>query len=113
MAYTVANILAELQAHGFEDIDQAQLLYFINDAYYEFCAEPYPFLERTLTTTLIPGNASIPLVDADSHTVDKILAISNDTLQYNLDPIRLQRLTKNYAGQLTQAGSPVYYYEIN
>ena len=113
MAYTVTNILAELTAHGFEDIDAAQLLYFINDAYYEFCSAPYPFLERTVASTLTAGNASIPIIDADSHTVSKILAISNDTQQYALEPTRLQRLTKNFSGQLTLPGAPVYYYEIN
>lgn len=113
MAYAVSDILNELTQHGFEDIDTAQLLRFINDAYYEFCSLPYPFLERSASVTLTPGSATMSIVDTDSHIVNKIIAVSNNTQKYSLVPIRLGTLTKNYAGYLTDTGSPLYYYELN
>lgn len=113
MAYTVADILVEMNSHGFEDIAPAQLLYFINDAYYELCSQPYPFLERSASVTMVSGSATIPIVDADSHTVNKIISITNDTQGFALRPIRLDTLNKQFTGALTQAGAPAYYYRLN
>lgn len=113
MAYAVSDIIAEMSSHGFEDIDTTQLLRFINDAYWEFCSLPYPFLERTAQITLTAGTATIPIVDSGGHTVNKIISIGNNTQRYALKPIRLDTLSKKFAGYLTDTGTPIYYYEIN
>lgn len=113
MAYGVTEILDEMDQHGFEDIDDVQKLKFINDAYYEICMFPYPWLYRTASVSVTAGSNAFTITDPGGHVVDKILGTSNDTNQYTLQPIRLDSLTKNFAGYLTQTGMPTYYYAIN
>jgi hypothetical protein len=111
MAYTSADIIAEMDAHSFSELTQAQKLYMINDAYYEICSLPYPFLESTFNGAFVAAN-DIPVITEANGTVNKIIAWVNTTNGYQLLPERLDTITKNYPNRLTDTGQPLYYYNI-
>jgi hypothetical protein len=113
LAYGCTEILAELDNHGFEDIDQVQKMKFINDAYYEVCSIPYPFLERTSSFALTPGSNILSIPADPDGSVDSIMAVVNNTKGYSLQPQRQDILLKGYSANMSDTGNPMYYYAIN
>jgi len=106
---TVATMLSDFQDHGFTDIDQAHFLVYLNHAYMQFCTrEPWPFLEKLLTTTFTASQAQQFTSTTD---VKQVLSIINTTKGYALDPARPETIYKNYVSSLTVPGIPFYYYE--
>lgn len=105
----VSDMLTEIRAHGFDDLDDTSLLGYLNDVYEDICAlEPWPFLESTATATV---DASTGKITAPTD-IRAILTIEDTTNSRPLDPLRLDEFTRRYGNQLTQTGDPIVYYFI-
>lgn len=96
------ELVASFQAQGFEYLSTAECLQFINDAYLiDICEqEDWPFLEAT-------AEGPSPLEVSDLRTVEYVI---DTTQQVKLDPLIKARLTDDHNVDLTEAGSPLYYY---
>lgn len=101
-------MLSDFQDHGFTDIDLTHFLTYLNHSYMMFCVrEPWPFLEKLLTTTFTASQAQQFTATTD---VKQVLSLINTTKGYPLDPARPEVIYKDYVANLTQAGTPFYYY---
>lgn len=105
---TVTTMLSDFQDHGFTDIDITHFLTYLNHSYMMFCTrEPWPFLEKLVTTTFTTSSAQQFTATTD---VKQVLSIINTTQGYALDPERASTIYKNNASTLTITGSPAWYY---
>lgn len=87
-------------------MSDAQLVRFINDAYYDICTrEAWPFLETTYSGNLVVSQPKITAIT----TLSKVLSFSLPALSVLLEPRSYQWLTKKYS-DLTRVGLPSYYY---
>jgi hypothetical protein len=96
--------------HGFSDTTNARKIELINDAYQDICSrEAWPFLEKQATAATVAGNSTLASQPAD---FSDALSLVIDSTSLVLVPIRLDDMTKRFAGGLTQQGMPAYYYFI-
>ena len=106
---TLNDMILEMRNHGFEDTDAATLTDLLNDAYEDIWGrEAWPFREGTATVTITGGTAQVPM-PAD---FGKVIAFIIDNQSIVLEPKRLEEITRDYSGDLTTTGSPLYYYFI-
>lgn len=58
----VSEIISEIRDHGFDDLTEARVLGFINDAYYEMATrEPWPFLETIADINTVAGSNALTM----------------------------------------------------
>jgi hypothetical protein len=102
----VTEMIQEIRDHGFDDIDEARVLSFINDAYQNIWSrEAWPFLEATSTLTVdTTGKVTAPT------DIGKILTIEDTTFGRRLQPVRLDWFTRAYGNRLSQTGDAYLYY---
>lgn len=106
---TVQDLMDAMTDHGFSDTTTARKTELINDAYQDICSrEPWPFLEAQATVNTVASTAAIVL-PTDFRTAISLVINANSIV---LMPKRLDDLTKQFAGNLTQVGIPGYYYFV-
>jgi hypothetical protein len=109
-ATTVQDIMDAMTDHGFSDTTNARKIEVINDAYQDICSrEPWPFLEKQANCNTVAGTAALASQPAD---FSDALSLVINASSIALVPIRLDDLTKRFAGNLSQTGIPSYYYFI-
>ena len=100
-----AELVAELQARGFDDLDSdgTRAGRFVNAAYLELCGlHQWPFLEESAT-----GVA--PLALSDLGTIEVVLDLDRNV---ELAPREYRDLIADY-GDLSTTGTAVFYYLAN
>lgn len=107
---TVADWVTNLADYGLgDDINPDDLLSIINGVIQDVNSrQPWPFLETTSTVTLTAGTAQVPLPTNFS----KARAFIIDSLSQVIAPTRREQILKDYAGYITQQGTPYNYYFI-
>lgn len=105
---TVTTMLSDFQDHGFTDIDITHFLVYLNHSQQMFCArEPWPFLEKLLTSTFTASQAQQFTAITD---IKQVLSLINTTQGYALDPERASTVYKDNVATLTVPGTPTWYY---
>ena len=108
---TVQNYYDAMSDHGFTDLTTARELEVLNDTYYEFCAlEAWPFLEKTASPTMTPGNAT--LSTGWPTDFNKVIYLVDTVQGIGLVPEEQETINKKYAYNLTLSGNPIYYYFV-
>lgn len=103
----VADIIDELDDHGFEDTSTDRKLVAINDTVTDFCSrEPWPFLEGNLALAFT-GSAYPSNWPAD---FSKVLSIIDTSTGTTLTPERAEVIRRSYATSLATVGAPSLYY---
>lgn len=104
-----SEIVADVRAHGFDDLDETVLLVHINDAYFDVCSrEPWPFLEASSVLTVDPvtGKVTAPT------DIGAVLSISETVSGRSIHPSRLDDFTDAHAAELGKTGDSTHYYMI-
>lgn len=93
---------AAFERRGFDYLDPTDLERYLNDAYLlDVCEEEdWPFLEAT-------SEGEAPLEIADLRTVEYVI---DKTLDERLDPLKRARITDELNADITETGTPGYYY---
>lgn len=103
---SVADILQELDDHGFEDTSTARKTAMINDSYFEILTlEAWPFLEDDSTVTALSSTTALANVPAD---FSKVLVLKDETDDYVYIPERLDTVKKSF--EISGAQPYVYYF---
>lgn len=106
---TLNDMIAEMQNHGFEDLDTATLTRLLNDAYEDvWSREPWPFREGQVDITVSQGVAQVT-APAD---FGKVASLFVKDMGTNLEPMRREDIGKQFPGNLTEQDQPVWYYFI-
>ena len=109
---TPADILSELDDHGFADTSTTRKMSVLNDTIADVCSrEPWPFLEKEITLTFDGTNAYPSNLPTD---FSKVLGIQDLLLGR---PIRFERwevIRKKFGSNVTQQnlGDAMYYYFV-
>lgn len=104
----VADILSELDDHGFEDSSEERKLSALNDAYQDVLSrEAWPFLE------MLERSANLTLSDDVIEASEPIRAVLFfRCLSRTIVPIQTNLFLEQYGNRLDQAGTPWMYYFI-
>lgn len=99
---TAEQIVASLKAQGFHYLSDAECLQLANDAYLvDLCEdEDWPFLEASKEGTA-------PLEIKDLKAIEYVV---NTTRNQKLHPLLKARITDDWNPDLTQTGTPSFYY---
>lgn len=104
---SVADLIDELNEHGFEDTVTERKVAVLYDTIQDICSrEPWPFLEKNVTLTFDGTNGYPSNWPTDFSKVLSIIRPADGrTIQWE----RRETLRKRYANVLTQAGIPEWY----
>lgn len=107
---TVADWISNLADYGLgDDITSDDLLSIINGVIADVNSrQAWPFLETTASVNTVAGTAQVTLPTRFS----KARGIVIDALSWIVTPERRDTILKQYAGYLTQQGTPINYYFI-
>lgn len=112
----VADILSDLDDHGFEDTEEERKLAILNETYWDICGlEPWPFLEKTVTLTFT-GSSSVPVnltAVATLTDLHAVISMNRDGTSFGrLDHMDYDEWLSRFASQSTTAGVARYFYFI-
>ena len=105
----VSDIFTQIQDHGFTDLTNPQLFFMLNDVIQDFCSlEPWPFLEKTVTTTFTVSSA---IQFAATTDIKQVLMLNNTTTLVNIIPERADTVLKTYGVYSPNlVGTPTLYF---
>jgi hypothetical protein len=104
----IADLIDELNEHGFEDTVTERKVAVLYDTIADICArEPWPFLEKNITLTF---NGTNPYASNWPADFSKGLAITRAADGRTIQWERRETIKKRYANTLTQVGIPEWYY---
>lgn len=109
---TVADIISELDDHGFADTATARKVGIINDTVADICSrEPWPFLEKEIDLTFNGSSAAPTNLPSD---FSKVLGIQDTNLGNSIAFERWEVIRKKFGSQVTATnlGDPIYYYFV-
>ncbi len=103
----VAEMLEEIDDHGFTDTDSDRKLSMLNDAMYDAASrDSWPFMEETVTLTF-SGSSAVPSnLPAD---FERPVSLVRTDDRVKLTPVRYE-VVDSWNADLTQAGQALYYY---
>jgi hypothetical protein len=105
----VADILSELNDHGFEDTASSRKVSILNDTVADVCSrEPWPFLEKEITLTF-NGSSAVPTNWPSDFS--KEVGV-NSPAGYKLTWERWDALRERYATDLAATGAPRHFYFV-
>lgn len=107
-----ADIIAELDDHGFADTNSTRKMGVLNDTIADVCSrEPWPFLEKEATLTFDGISPSPTNVPAD---LSKVLGMQDGSLGVPIVWERWEIIKKKFSSQITTTGlgNPEYYYFV-
>jgi hypothetical protein len=108
---TVQDIIDALSDYGFTDTTTTRKMEKINAAVWDLCGrEAWPFLEATVDLTFDGVNSVPTNLPADFQSVLDIIDTTDSGTK--LQPLLLQEADAAISMQLTQSGTPIYYYFI-
>lgn len=103
---TLAEMITDIKAAGFDDMTDATALSLIDRAHKKICArEPFPFLEVKVNAAFTGGQITTPA------RLRAIFSLTNQTAGYPLRPVRLDVLQRNRPLQ-TDTGEAKWYYDL-
>lgn len=102
---TLAEMIADIKASGFDDMTDATALSLIDRAHKKICArEPFPFLEAESDLTVAAdGKITAPT------GIRAFMSIGNETQGYKLSPVRYDALIKARPSMNDVGEAYVYY----
>ena len=106
---SVADMLQEMDDHGFGDTSLQRKMAFINDAARDALGR-LPWRFRTKSTTFDTAGSAGPI--STPSDFGPVLALTDTQGAYQLQPMRLDDIHKNYPGNMTDSGDPFAYYFI-
>ena len=103
----VAEMLEEIDDHGFTDTDSDRKLSMLNDAMYDAASrDSWPFMEETVTLTF-SGSSAVPSnLPAD---FERPVSLVRTDDRVKLTPVRYE-VVDSWNADLTQSGQALYYY---
>jgi hypothetical protein len=110
---TAAEMIAELQDHGFDDASDARMMAVLNDAYWDACArEPWPFLEKAVSMVVAASGTTSASWPTDFRAAQQItVSTAGAASGQKLDYMRSDDFTLQY-GNDTTTGVPRVWYMI-
>lgn len=111
---TAADMIAELQDHGFNDASDARMMATLNDAYWDACArEPWPFLVKSIGLTFTGSSATASNFPADFRAATSmgVTAGQGSTVTGKVVHIREDDWLAAY-GSNPQSGVPTMFYFV-
>jgi len=103
-------MMQEIKDIGYDNLTDATLLEYINDAYHEFCgSEPWPFLEKTDSSVTVDG---VTGQITDPTDIRSVITIVDTTNGWKLRPVRRDQLTTGYPKELGKTGNGLFYYTV-
>lgn len=111
---TLDEMYTEMELYGFDDLEDAQKLTLLNEAYFDIVTrEPWPFLE-TLTTIVVPGSqtqiTNNALVVPNPTNVNSVLSFIDTTNSVVMTPERADVVEKAYRLSSATGVSSMYYF---
>lgn len=107
---TAAEIITDIQNHGFTDTASSVLVSLINDAVHDINGrEQWPYL---ITNANHTWNAGSTTPTAQPTNLTQIISIINETTGTILQPERFEYIVKTYPASLTTQAEPLLYYFI-
>ncbi len=111
---TLDEMQDELDLFGFDDLEDAQKLTLLNEAYFDIVTrEPWPFLEKVTTISVPSGVSQITnnsLVTDELTDVNSVLSFTDDTHNLTMMPERADMVEKNYMASDATGVPSVYYF---
>lgn len=103
----VADMLDEIDDHGFTDTDVDRKLAMLNDSMYDAASrDSWPFMEETVTLTF-SGSSAVPSnLPAD---FERPVSLVRTADKVKLTPVRYE-IVDQWGADLTESGQPLYYY---
>ena len=103
----VADIISDIDDHGFEDTSEERKVAVLNDVYQEVCArEPWPFLEAFIRLSFNGADETATNMPADFRAL--LAARVEDGAR--VIHMRLDDFEKNFGTNTPTVGTPVVYY---
>ena len=107
---TAAEIIAEVDDHGFAHISATRKASYLNQVVKDICKrQPWPFLEQTLTLTFDGTNPEPSNLPADLRAVISVIDPSSGMV---IRHERLDVLEKGMGSQMTAVGSATFFYFV-
>lgn len=109
---SVADIISELDDHGFSDTPTARKVGVLNDTIADVCSrEPWPFLEKETDLTFTGSSAAPSNLPSD---FSKVLGLQDNSLGNSLAFERWEVIRKKFGTQVTASGlgDAEYYYFV-
>lgn len=106
----VADVISELDDHGFTDSTSARKVAVINDTYWDVAGrEPWPFLEKTVSLTFAGGSATASNLPTDFHSI-----VSADSGNIRLRAIDYEEYQERFGqtAYASLAGTPRFFYFV-
>jgi hypothetical protein len=107
----VADMISDIDDHGFEDSSEERKLAVLNDVYQDVLSrEAWPFLEKLDRDT----NLTLTGDDSDQLEASEIIraVLMLRVLSRALEPIRLDTFLEAYGHRADQTGAPWFYYFV-
>lgn len=106
---TGADMLSELDDHGFSDTTTTRKLVELNDALHDVCSrEPWPFLEKTLQLSFDGTSGLASNFPSDFR---QMLTVTDPSTGSTINAERADVIRKRNASQLTYSAAPTWFYE--